>query len=128
MAENELPNERIEDADEYRKFFNDEVLAVDKCTNEQILDRIHALENIVRESRTRVQANHFKLNERKKNMSKAEREKLEAADRAYKVKEIPQEPKEKKAPMSKDEKAVRDIMKLLKLSEEYAIKWIKENG
>lgn len=128
MGENELPQERIEDADEYKKIFNDEIISVNALKDEEILDRIHSLEKVIREARTRSQAANFTLNEKKKKMNREQRMALEEKDRAYKVKDVVTEVKERKAPQSKEEKMVADIMKLLKLSGEDAKKWIKENG
>lgn len=123
----ELPPEKIEDADEYTKIFNEDQIEVSKLKDEEVLQRIITLETVIRQARTRVQSANFNLNERKKKMNKAQRDALTEQDKAYRVK--PEEPKaERKQPMSKDDKAIAEVMKLLKLDYGAAKKWIDDNG
>lgn len=127
MGESELPPEKIEDADEFTKIFNDEIKTVSMITDEEILQRILQMETVIRQARTRVQAANFNLNERKKNMTKTQREALALKDKEYRVK--PEEKKEeKKKPMNPEEKAIAAVMKMLKLDYDAAKKWLDENG
>lgn len=127
MDESSLPPEKIENPDEYTKIFNEEQIEVSKLKDEEVLQRIILLEGAIRQARTRIQADHFNLNERKNKMTKAQREALAEQDKLYRAK--PEEPKaERKQPMSKDDKAIAEVMKLLKLDYEAAKKWIADNG
>lgn len=129
-----LSDEKIEDIEEFKRIFCHEAKLIVNCTDEELIDRRHRLENIVRNFRTRISKVNDEVAHRKEKMTKAQRDALEEHDRKYKVKDRPVEKKEEKVsefkkatghdPNNKEEKAISTMMSTMGWDYEQAKKFV----
>lgn len=133
MAEILPPGQSVENADEYKQWFNEEVKLVNDMSDDEIFDRIKSLEKIERNTKARLQASKSSLEQRKLKMTEKERERLRERDKEYskqnkwKEKEEVKQPRKSAASKSKEEKAY-DALKAAGIGDEQARKLSNWNG